>query len=52
KKQFNNELRLMVAQFQKAKVRDFKTIALAIVDFRRQFIGDPSKILHLGTVNL
>ncbi|PSR88538.1 hypothetical protein BD289DRAFT_473739 [Coniella lustricola] len=52
KKEFNKRLREMVAQFQKSKIRDFRTIAQAIVDFRRQFVGDPSKILRLEGVTV
>ncbi|ROW10602.1 hypothetical protein VMCG_02083 [Cytospora schulzeri] len=47
KKNFNNGLRELVASFQKSKVRDFKTIAEGIVEFRRRFLGDSTKILHL-----
>lgn len=51
KKEFNNGLREVVASFQKTKVRDFPTIAGAIVDFRRRFLGDDSKVLHLEGVS-
>lgn len=51
KREFNNGLREVVASFQKTKVRDFRTIAGAILDFRRRFIGDPSKVLRLEGVN-
>lgn len=52
KKSFNNGLREIVASFQKAKVRDFRTIAQAIVEFRRTFFGDSSKVLPLEGVNI
>ncbi|CAN8100235.1 unnamed protein product [Discula destructiva] len=51
KREFNNGLREVVASFQKSKVRDFRTIAGAILDFRRRFLGDPSKVLRLEGVN-
>ncbi|KAJ4416294.1 hypothetical protein N0V82_006824 [Gnomoniopsis sp. IMI 355080] len=52
KRDFNNGLREVVASFQKSKVRDFHTIAQAIVDFRHRFLGDPSKVLRLEGVNI
>lgn len=52
KRDFNNGLREVVASFQKSKVRDFHTIAQAIVDFRHRFLGDPSKILRLEGVTI
>lgn len=47
KKNFNNGLRELVATFQQSKIRDFRTIAQSIVEFRRRFLGDPSKVLRL-----
>ncbi|KAK7743827.1 hypothetical protein SLS53_003846 [Cytospora paraplurivora] len=52
KKNFNNGLRELVSSFQKSKVRDFKTIAEGIVEFRRRFLGDPTRILHLEGVTI
>ncbi|ROW16477.1 hypothetical protein VPNG_02704 [Cytospora leucostoma] len=52
KKNFNNALRELVSSFQKSKVRDFKTIAEGIVEFRRRFLGDPTRILHLDGVTI
>ncbi|ROV96669.1 hypothetical protein VSDG_05612 [Cytospora chrysosperma] len=52
KKNFNNGLRELVASFQKSKVRDFKTIAEGIVEFRRRFLGDSTKILHLEGITI
>ncbi|KAJ4386500.1 hypothetical protein N0V93_009397 [Gnomoniopsis smithogilvyi] len=52
KRDFNNGLREVVASFQKSKVRDFRTIAQAILEFRRRFLGDPSKVLRLEGVNI
>lgn len=52
KKIFNNGLREMVSSFQKSKVRDFRTIAQAIVEFRRKFLGDSSKVLRLEGVSI
>ncbi|POS81232.1 hypothetical protein DHEL01_v200386 [Diaporthe helianthi] len=52
KKTFNNGLRELVASFQKSKIRDFRTIAQGIVEFRRRFLGDSSRVLHLDGVSI
>ncbi|KAL1866523.1 hypothetical protein Daus18300_006758 [Diaporthe australafricana] len=52
KKTFNNGLRELVASFQKSKIRDFRTIAQGIVEFRRRFLGDSSRVLHLEGVSI
>ncbi|KKY39260.1 hypothetical protein UCDDA912_g00739 [Diaporthe ampelina] len=52
KKTFNNGLRELVASFQRSKIRDFRTIAQGIVEFRRRFLGDSSRVLHLEGVSI
>jgi len=46
-------LREVLQKFRNEKVRDFDTIAYKIIDFRREFLGDESKILsHLEGVSI
>lgn len=52
KQQFNNGLREVVSSFQKSKMKDFRTIAQAIIDYRREYLGDDSKVLPLEGTSL
>ncbi|OAA62463.1 hypothetical protein SPI_04003 [Niveomyces insectorum RCEF 264] len=53
KSQFVNGLKDVLKGVRNAKVRDFDTIANEIINFRRVFLGDDSKILsHLEGVTI
>ncbi len=46
-------LRGVLQKFRADKIRDFDSISHGIVDYRRQFLADDSKVLtHLGGVSL
>ncbi len=51
KADFVQGLREVLHRFRNEKVRDFDTIAQGIIAYRREFLGDESKILtHLEGV--
>lgn len=53
KAKFVTGLRDVLKRFRDAKVRDFDTIAYEIISFRRQFLGDASKVVsHLEDVTV
>ncbi|EFX01889.1 hypothetical protein CMQ_4960 [Grosmannia clavigera kw1407] len=53
KAKFVTGLRDVLKRFRDAKVRDFDTIAYEIIGFRRQFLGDDSKVVsHLEDVTV
>ncbi|KHO00172.1 Zinc finger, CCCH-type [Metarhizium album ARSEF 1941] len=42
----------LLTDFRRRKVKDFNTVGQGIIDFRARFLGDRTKILPLGSVNL
>jgi len=53
KARFVQGLKGELQKFRNEKVRDFNTIAFGIIDYRRRFLGDGSKVLsHLEGVSL
>lgn len=49
---FIDGLRKYLQQFRERDVRDFDTIAKGILDYRRKFYGDDSRILPLDGVTI
>jgi hypothetical protein len=47
---WSSELKLFSEQLRAEKTRDPEFIAKKLVEFRRRFIGDDSKVLKLGDV--
>jgi hypothetical protein len=45
-------LKVFSEQLRAEKVRDPEVIASKLVQFRRAFIGDPSRILNLGDIQI
>ncbi|EON95947.1 hypothetical protein UCRPA7_8600 [Phaeoacremonium minimum UCRPA7] len=52
KTRFMAGLRQLLTEFRAAKVKDFASIAQGIVDYRRRFLNDSSKVLRLEGVHI
>lgn len=52
KQEYINGLRNLLTDFRNRKIKDFATISQGIVDYRAQFLKDPTKVLPLGDVSL
>jgi hypothetical protein len=48
-KRWNEGLGTVIKQLRSANVgRDVNAIAAAIAEYRKEFVGDPTKVLNLG----
>jgi hypothetical protein len=47
---WKESLRVMIGQLRSQDIQNPQDIASKIVEFRRDFIGDPSRVLNLGSI--